>query len=1556
MNEPRKPVASGANLDVASLTAAERRALLQRLLARPGAAPRVAPMSFAQERLWFLDQLVPGNPFYNVDAAIRLQGDLDAGALERSLVTITTRHDTLRTTFGSVEGRPSQFIHHRADLRLARLDIQHLEDGPRTREALEIIRTEARRPFDLASGPVLRATLLALAPDDHILLLTMHHIVSDGWSMGVLISELAALYSAYRHGAVAPLLALPIQYADYAQWQRQRLTGEMLRAQIAYWTTQLSSLPHLELPTDRQRPAVPSFEGGRTYFSLPPAMARRLRALGRQESTTLFMSLLAAFQVLLHRDSGQDDIVVGTPIAGRTRAEFEPLIGFFVNTLVIRTSLAGRPSFRTLLRRVRDHALDAFAHQDLPFERLVEELHPHRDLSRNPLCQVVFALQNAPTSTLELDGLEVSYPSVSNDTTRFDLVLDVWEASGDDQLQARLEYSRDLFDGPTIEAFGRRFVTLLESIVAEPDRPIHELDVLTPAERHTLLVEWNDTAVPLSTSAAVHDDVAAHAVAGPHRLAVHDHRGSLTYGALLGRARHLAATLRGLGAGRDSLVAVCLEPSREWVVAVQAVLQSGAAYVALDPSHPRDRLRRMLADAAPVAVVTLEADPRVPADGAVPVVDIGLFMHDDPAQPAHGPSSEHPADLSALAYVIYTSGSTGEPNGVTLPHRGLRNLVSWHQRTYRVTPEDRASQVAGPGFDASVWELWPYLSAGASLHIAPPDVRLDPPALLRWLADERITLAFLPTPLAEAVLACPLPDALALRVLLTGGDRLRRAPGRHLPFTLVNHYGPTEYTVVTTACVVEPNVEGTVAAGGPPIGRPIDNTRVYVVDAERQLVPARVPGELAIAGAGLADGYLQRPALTAERFVSDPFTSADGIASDARMYMTGDRVRWRHDGQLEFMGRTDAQVSVRGFRVEVAEIEAVLAAQPSVQSAVVLARTDAQGDVRLIAYVLRSNEDRTLDEQTARERVEAWQSLYESTYGRTAAVDPAFDITGWHSSYTGLPLPETDMREWVDATVARIATCQPRRVLEIGVGTGLLLFRLAPQCEHYLGVDFSTVALHLLDARVRAAGLQHVTLAHTRADTLDGVDGGGVDTVVLNSVTQYFPSADHLRRVLDRALAVVADDGCIFIGDVRSLPLQHAFDTSIELHRAPSSMTVGQFQNRVRAAAVREEELLVAPALFTDYLHGRRVRQVRVLMKRGHRHNELTAFRYDVVMHVGPPRHDHEVAPDWLDWIDDRLSLDEVVARVTSMGPERLLLRNVPNARLQREVRALAMLAGSPPSRTIGDVRAALLAEDVEAPATAGVDLEQLIARLCAVGYDVEPCWTHHGPEGRFDALLARTDRSAQPSSSSTAGRFRTGHARRAEDDTPAETGRKRLADTSDPLQFSTGRRLIPELRKALRARLPDHMVPASFVFVDAFPLTLNGKVDVGALPVPAVTRDGADGEFLAPRTPVEEVVAGCWTELLATDPVGVRDNFFELGGHSLLGIQLIGRLRDAFDVDLPITTLFDQPTVEGLAAALAERGASRADIEQRAMWTLALTRMSDEDVARRLREGRSGD
>ncbi|HLN64641.1 MAG TPA: condensation domain-containing protein, partial [Symbiobacteriaceae bacterium] len=766
----------------AAPTVAELAALLERGTTAEQpivAVPRVGPerLSFAQERLAYFDELEPGSPLYNVAEAIRLTGPVETGALETAINLVVARHEILRTNF--VGGR--QVIHPVRRIALAEVDTG---GGP----VEPLVQAEARRPFDLAHDALLRATLVRLGPEEHLLLLTFHHIVIDGWSIGVFYRDLGAAYA----GRELPPVAL--QYADVARWQRSWLQGRVEAEQLAYWQKELAGVPTaLELPTDRPRPAVQSFAGARRVRALPGSLVADLQALSRREGATLFMTLMAAYQTLLCRYAGQEQFLVGAPVANRNRAELEAVIGFFVNTLALPADFRGNPTFREVLRRVRRAALGAFAHQDLPFERVVDALQPVRDPSRPALVQTMFALQNAPMGALQLPGITVRNTDptgLDTGTAKADLIVTVEEAEGEFRVLA--EYATALYDAATVDRLLGHFETLLQATVASPDQPVSHLPLLTAAEVQQILVDWNATEQPYPTDRSVVEMVAAQP---PDCLAVAMGERRLTYGELNRLAGNLAQRLAALGVGPEVRVGVCLERSPELPAALLAVWQAGGAYVAMDPAYPDDRLQFMLQDAgAPVVVTQRTLAGRFGGTG-VPVLCVEDHLVGDESVPV--PSVSIRTDN--LAYVIYTSGSTGTPKGVAIEHGGLLNLIFWHRLTYGLTAADRTTQMAGPGFDASVWEIWPALTAGAALLMPDEETRLAPQLLQQWLLANEVTIAFLPTPLAEAVLALPWPAEHSLAVMLTGGDRLHQYPDRDPGFVLVNHYGPTEATVVATA-------------------------------------------------------------------------------------------------------------------------------------------------------------------------------------------------------------------------------------------------------------------------------------------------------------------------------------------------------------------------------------------------------------------------------------------------------------------------------------------------------------------------------------------------------------------------------------------------------------------------------------------------------------------------------------------------------------------------------------------------------------------------------------
>jgi amino acid adenylation domain-containing protein len=915
-----------------------------------GTIPRVdrnapLPLSLAQERLWFLGQLEPASPRFNIPIVVRLQGGLDLPALAAAFHEIVRRHEALRTTFSHREGIPFQVVSPAVELPLPLVDLSGLADDRGESEAWRQGWEETLRPFDLASGPLLRVAVLRLAEDDHVILGTMHHIISDGWSVGVLLREVGILYQAYIAGQLSPLPELAIQLPDFAAWQRGWISNGALEAQLVWWRERLSETPWvLDLPLDRPRPPMQSTRGANVEVQLAPELVDSILHLSRREGATLFMTLLGLFQVLLARHAGLDDILVGSPIANRHRSEVEPLIGFFVNLLTLRGDLRGRPSVQEMLARVREWALGAYAHQDLPFGRLVEELSPERDLSRAPLFQVLFTLQNAPMKPLELPGLILrGVPLQRRTATNYDLGLTLQESSTG--LAGVLTYSTDLFDPPTVARLLERFLTLLASAVSNPQQPVGELPLVAASERHQLLLEWNDTSRRRSLSPLVHQMFTEHARRRPAAPAVVAGEQMLTYGELEARSNRLAHHLRSLGVGPEVRVALCAERTLQRVVGILGILKAGGAYVSLDPSYPRERLAFLLADAeAPVVLTEESSTANLPKSGASVLrldQDWGSIMGEESAPPDVEILPE------SLAYVIYTSGSTGKPKGVEVPHFGLAHLVRWHLELYGMGEADRGTQVSSTAYDASVWDLWGCLAAGASSHIPDEPARLSPEGMVRWWSQAGITVTFVPTPVAEGILEQPLPPEIKVRELLIGGDRLHRRPGEDLPFRLMNHYGPAEYSVVSTVGEVSSPRISRTGESPPPIGRPIDDTRVFVVDRDLRPVPIGVPGELCVGGAGLARGYLRRPELTAQRFVPDPAGEPG-----ARLYRTGDLVRWLPGGELDFLGRIDDQVKLRGQRIELGEIESVLSWHPAVREATVLLREDRQGDRRLVAYVV----------------------------------------------------------------------------------------------------------------------------------------------------------------------------------------------------------------------------------------------------------------------------------------------------------------------------------------------------------------------------------------------------------------------------------------------------------------------------------------------------------------------------------------------------------------------------------------------------------------------------
>jgi amino acid adenylation domain-containing protein len=1812
--------------DLLTQQSAVKRLSIDRIPRRPTIGP--LPLSFAQQRLWFLDKLVPASPFYNVPVAIRVRVPLDLGVLRRTLNEIVRRHEVLRTSFPEVANRPTQVVGASFEVPFSIIDLRTLDQARREQESLRMATEDAQLPFDLRHPPLVRARAVLLGPQDCMFLINLHHIVADGWSMGVLVQEIQQIYGAFLQSRPSPLPELAIQYADFAVWQQERLAMGALQKQLQYWVAKLSGLPTLELPTDFPRRATQGFGGETLYVTLPLALSDELKAFSRRQSVTLFMTLLAAFNALLHRYSGQDEIVIGEPVANRNRLELEPLIGFFVNSLVLRTDVSGDPTFRELVRRSRLVVLEADENQDLPFEVLVERLRPERTMGRNPLFQVSLQFFSGSDAKGGFATLPAEMIHVEKGTASLDVAFDLIDAT--DGILVRVEYSTELYRRETVERMVRHYQSLLQAFVRDPELRLSKAPMLEPAEWHQCVVDWN---APVPTRPFVHvmELIRRQVAASPKRIAVECDEQQVTYGELSSRVATWARTLQQHGVGPETVVGLGFGRSLEMIVGVLAVWEAGGAYIPLDPDLPDDRAGFLVVDAKPRLVLTERAHADRAHSWGVQTLSCEDIEVGDPAD-----ESSTRSGPENLAYVIYTSGSSGVPKGVMVEHGALSRQLVWMQREFPLGVQDRVVFKYAVSFDVSILEMICPLIAGARIIVLGDRGPVDIAKLAALIRRYEVTvLDTVPSMLAALLEQPAFGRNGALRRVICGGEAmpaglLNRLRER-LQVECVNMYGPTETTISATYFRAD-RIGG--GADTVPIGRPGEPYTAYVLDRYLNPVPVGVGGELCVGGPCVARGYLGRPELTAEKFMRDPFSP--GALS--RLYRTGDRCRFRSDGALEFLGRVDDQVKVRGHRIELGDVEATIADSPFVRSCAVALRHE-RGEPELVAYVVPNNGepefwpsvgeyfvydellyhvmtadrvrmkayraviervvrgkcvvdvgtgadlalarlcleagakrvyaiemmedayrrarrlaedlgvgdrltvlhgsareidlpeqvdicvseligtigssegvvqilndarrflrpggemiphrcvtrvaavslpetlvhrptfgeiaryyvekvfssrgrrfdirlcvknlpascivsntaifeelsfDRAIPSEQSTEisltlnrdaridgllawvnlspgpeelidvltsqcswlpiflpifptpqslaagnkikavcarlnepgeptpnyllrgvvsrgkqgeqpfvyescrnetayratplyaalfddaevpadkpaptleqvRVAEWRQVYEQLYGGNGdGRDRGFDIVGWNSSYTGEALSVEDMREQVEGTVGRIAALGGRRVLEIGCGTGLLLLRLAGGTERYVGTDFSAAALAEVGAEVGERGWRQVELWEREADDFAGIAPGSFDVVVLNSVVQYFPSMDYLVRVLVGALAAVGPAGSVFIGDVRSLPLLPLLHAGIELGRERAE-SVGELRERLARRLRQEQELVINPAFFAalpDRLEGCGGAAMQV--KRGLRHNELTRFRYDVVLQ-GAAAVRSPVGVVEQEWA--RLaSVEGLRGQLASVPGSALLVRNVPSARVTAQWRWLERLGGA-------DAGSAVASLGAMPPHGEGIEPEQLWALSEELGCDIQIGWS--------EADAACSDVLCVP---------RTGEGVTIWSLPLRPADARPWSAYANALSWPpTQQHLAETLRQHLRRKLPNYMIPTRFVWLDALPLTPHGKVNRRALPAPETMRPDADAVHIPPQTPLQHQIAAVWSEVLGLDRVGINVNFFDIGGHSLLATQVISRLADRLDMDIPLRLLFEQPMIRGFADAVGAQQA----------------------------------
>ncbi|WPB75850.1 amino acid adenylation domain-containing protein [Archangium violaceum] len=1443
-------------------------------------------LSSSQQRMLFLEQLEPGNASQHLLQAWLVRGPLDARVLQQAVDVLFRRHEALRLVMVPGAATPQQRLGEAPSLELALSD---LSAADRPREALaELVREDARAPFIMDRGPLLRLRLTRLEPQLHALVLTIHHILSDGaWTGEIFVKELTHVYEQLIRGEAPHLPALPVQYGDYVTWAARTVIPGA--AEEEAWRRRLDGFPPvLELPADGHRPPRQTFRAGRVEVTVPPALRQTLEALAAREGVTLFSLLLTAFTTLLHRHSRQEELVVGWPAPLRQRPELRGLIGYFGNPVPLRSRMTSGTRGLDAARAMDQEVREANALATLPFERLVALLGVERDPSRHPLYQVMFDLLPAQPP-LAAGGCTVEPLDVFSGLVAYDATLLLEPREGG--LVGALDFNADLFGQGRMERLAGQYLHLLHGLAAEPGAPLRALPMLSEPEQRTLLEETTLGPAVEGADVAVLERFEQQVRRTPHAPALAFGARELTYDELNRRANQLAHALRRMGVGPDTLVALCVERSLELPMALLAIWKAGGGFLPLDVNNPRERLAFLLADAGVRAVLTQEhLLARLPGTDA-PV----LCVDRDAERISREPAENLPprAGLDHLAYVIHTSGSTGTPKGIAMVHRCLANLVDWQLTHPRLGGVSRTLQFASLNFDICYQELFTTWAVGGTVIMVTEEVRRDAARLLDVLEQERVSRLYLPF-IALQQLARVADERGAaprhLRQLITAGEQLQATPELQRLLTrmpecsLHNQYGPSECHVVTSHDLArEPSAWPRL----PPIGRPVAHLRLLLLDAWGQPVPRGVPGEVFLGGPALARGYLGRPAQTAERFVPHPFEPG------ARLYRTGDLARLREDGELEFLQRVDAQVKIRGFRIEPGEIEVALSEHPSVEQAHVRPYVDTTGERRLVAYVAARLESPTAEGAEV-EHVGRWRSVWDETYRHPEQAEDGFDLSGWNDSVRGEPLPAEVMREWVEATVSRIRSLGPRRVLEVGCGSGLLLHRLAPECESYWGTDLSDVTIRRLEARLRTAHAplaQRVRLETRPAEDFSGLPEAAFDTVILNSVTQLFPSVDYLRRFIEGALRLLTPGGCLFVGDVQNLRLFELFHASVVLAQAPAEQEAAPLLGRVRQRMLLDERLYVDPAFFPA-LVGQvpLLGAVDVRLKRGSGGNEMNRFRYDVMLWRSPVAEAPSAGPPSLDWEREGLSLERV-RRMLEERPSGLLLRRVPNARTADDASRLALLRSRGTASSVGRLMAL--------PAVAACEPEALCRLAESMGLKCHLDWSAEGEEGRFDALL-------------TSGPARW---------VPAATPRRPWRDYANaPLLASQRQALLGELRTRLEHTLPEYMVPSAFVLLSELPRKPTGKLDVPALPPPEPVRAEHAATHQAPRTPTERKLAELWRRVLGVQRVGANDDFFQLGGHSLLATRLLSLIRGELGLELPLRVLFEQSTLATMAGCMDAR------------------------------------
>ncbi|MBN2535368.1 MAG: amino acid adenylation domain-containing protein [Spirochaetales bacterium] len=1443
------------------------------------------PASALQTGMFFHSEFdYSGETMYLIISTIHIEGKYDNEKFTQALNLLFKKHSIFRTSFDMATfSIPMQLVHKEVKIPLEVYDISHESSEEQEKIIKEWFVHEKKCQFDLGRPPLMKFVVHKRGDNSFQLGTNEHHSILDGWSDALLIRDLFFLYtSLLQNKRIPDNLQLAAQYRDYIYLEQHSLQSGKDRQ---FWLDQLNRINFIKLPrfsSDRENPD----KWGELIVNIPGDINQRIDGLSSRLQIPKKSILLAAHLKVLEEYSNEKVITTGIVLHGRPDTnDGENIIGLCLNTLPFTLELANE-SWVDLISKVFKTEMEIYPYRRYPVSE-IQKLN-----KGNPLFETVFNYVHFHAISEIKSYQDLTFRNITSiGQTNFPFSASFFRNPIIDNFGLLIWYNPDEYNEEFIREMSGCYIQVLRLMIENPFGTLNEKSILPENLYKKVVVEFNRTEKEYDRSNCVHKMVEKAAIKNLSHTAVEFQDQAISYKELDRKSNQLGYYFMENSVKKSDRVIICMNRSINFIITMLAVLKTGATYVPIDPNYPEQRIRYIIEDTDASLVVTDNAERPLFKDTRCRVFDLSTGSESLERMPHD--RIEIQTGMDDLAYIVYTSGSTGRPKGVRINHGNLLNLVHWYINQFKISNKDKGTVLASVGFDAAVFETWPFLCAGAALSIVPGEIIGASEQLKTWMTEKQISFGFLPTPLTEEFLGLDWSDGKSrLRGLLTGGDQLKCFSPAGLPFELFNCYGPTENSVVASFGPVREH-PGVALSMYPSIGVPLDNVKTFILNGFFNPVPVGVPGELCLSGKSLSPGYWNNEELTNEKFIDNPFLPGE------KMYTTGDICRWLPDGEIDFIGRKDGQVKIRGIRIESGEIESILKENDLVRNAIVIPREDQDNRKRLVAFLEYNRENlyryKNDIELLNKNHVEQWEYLFDDTYGETREGSPDFNITGWNSSYTGQAIPGEEMQEWVDNAVEEILSFKPKRVLEIGCGTGLLLFRIAPHCDYYCGTDFSQKALDYIDERKGRLKSSGVTIETVKceADRIGESVHTRFDLVILNSIIQYFPNSDYLYDVINQAQAMVVPGGRFFIGDVRSLPLFHLYHTSVELYKAHSSETIKEVQIRINQKILNENELLVDPGFFRNLRQGiKRIRNVRVIPEKSRYLNELTKFRYQVVLTID----ENEINKIPVFW-HDYGSLSDVSDIASMLEKEDIIgFGQIPDDRLSFDLMCRNVLDSMNPENTIGDVKEMLKKEENRRNVKNEIENQAELH-----GFYVYTSWSSHGPDGSYDIVLSKKPLE---------------HIKDTIDwDPPSREEKSRDGYTNNPVRSNLLQFMEKELKQWIARKVPDYMVPPEFVIVDSFPLTNNGKIDRKLLLTLSNEKSAVrKNNIKLPSTEIEEKLYSIWKKLLAVPEISIDDNFFEIGGDSLLAVRLMALVKKEFDKKYPISILFEAPTIQEIA------------------------------------------